>query len=744
MSFIVNHLSKFVLKKLYLRITFRGTMKKIFQSMFMMAALLMAGSSEAQTVARLGIGQGTTKCLSVSVEAGGSLTWDSCAILAWSYSAAGSTSTTTVAKGKFVTITFPKTGTYNLCVHLVNTCKKFDTTVCKTFTVTSCDCDLTADFSWTSDCKKLKFLAKSNHTGTTYTWTYGDGNSGKGVDGSHTYLADGVYKICMTATWIDSTGKTCTSTVCKEVKVSCGTPCNLTGDFSINNGKNGEVKLNATSNSGYAYYWDFGDGSTGTGADPLHKYAKSGVYTICLTIVDKAGKCKTTICKKVEVASPCNLIGNYTFKKVNDSTFAFLASSSLSGTNVTYSWTWGDGTTSTGRDARHIFKKAGTYVVCLKITSKITKCYIMECKKITVGASATKKCTWTTAPGVGFTNKCNSYFFEMTNFPDSCMVYQLTLYNMKTGLATPLPAGRTATYTINDTGKYAIIGKYSNKCTGCDTQVYKVFTVDCKPTPAKCSWSTAKVYWSNKCNVYTFELANLGTSACYKYQMSISGNGTTTKLPAGRLLTYEILKTGTYTLCATFRDSCKACDTTVCVTFTNDCQPCSAKASFVIDSVASNGRMYVRNTSTGAKTYYWSFGDSTFSKDKTPSHTYSASGAYTVCLTAYDSLAKCSTQYCLTTKVLKTRARLNTGSTQNSNTNIYPNPAHDGFTLNVGQNVECSYRIVSMTGAVVAMGKASGVSTWIDASRWSSGAYQIQLNKADGSIEYQSVVIAHP
>ena len=41
---------------------------------------------------------------------------------------------------------------------------------------------------------------------------------------------------------------------------------------------------------------------------------------------------KITICKKVEVGNPCKLVGNFSFKQVNDSTFKLLASSSSTAT----------------------------------------------------------------------------------------------------------------------------------------------------------------------------------------------------------------------------------------------------------------------------------------------------------------------------------------------------------------------------------------------------------------------------
>ena len=37
------------------------------------------------------------------------------------------------------------------------------------------------------------------------------------------------------------------------------------------------------------YYWDFGDGTTSTGKDPIHIYETIGKFTVSVTVVDKDG-----------------------------------------------------------------------------------------------------------------------------------------------------------------------------------------------------------------------------------------------------------------------------------------------------------------------------------------------------------------------------------------------------------------------------------------------------------------------
>ena len=711
-------------------------MKKTIQFFTLALIFLLGNSAQAQSATRMKAVV-TTNCLNAVFVAEGTLVSDSCASVKWTIN----NGTSVVAMGKKVYYTFSTAGTYTVCAKLYNTCKKFDTSVCTTVTVVACDCKLTTEFSFKNDCKKGFFVASSNQKGATYTWNFGDKTEGKGTDPTHTYMSEGVYKVCVTATWKDSTGKVCTATFCKEVKISCGKPCDLKGEIGFTN-TGGKFRFKASSNSGYSYEWSFGDGQTGKGIDPYHEYAKAGTYTVCVTITDKTGKCKIKICKTVVVSSPCNLIGSYSWKKLNDSTYKFYATSN-GGTGTTYTWSWGDGTTSTGVYGTHVYKKSGVYEVCLKIYNSTKKCFTYVCKKVEIVVpSATKNCKWEKAAiKVGYSNKCNVYTFEMTLFADSCIKYQLSVYDMKTGKTYPLPAGRTGTYTFSDTGKFAIIAKYSNKCTGCDTQTYSMFNVTCKPATSKCNWAAAgaNLTYSNKCNVYTFEGKNMSTTGnCFKYSILVGNSGATTTY-SGRVASHTFKATGTYTVCIKYTDSCKGCDTMICTSIKVDCSPCAAKASFTVDSVASNGKMYVKNTSTGAKSYSWNFGDSTAaSKDKTPVHQFSASGAYTVCLTAYDSTGTCSTVYCYTVKVVKTRS--NKSNTTGSVGSSYPNPADAGFYINLGSE-KSNYVVYNSTGQIVTQGNNSGI-TFLDSKNWADGIYQISIKNATGN-RTESVMIAH-
>ena len=42
------------------------------------------------------------------------------------------------------------------------------------------------------------------------------------------------------------------------------------------------------------YYWDFGDGTAGTGANPNHQYNADGIYSVWLTVCDDSWNCASS------------------------------------------------------------------------------------------------------------------------------------------------------------------------------------------------------------------------------------------------------------------------------------------------------------------------------------------------------------------------------------------------------------------------------------------------------------------
>ena len=100
--------------------------------------------------------------------------------------------------------------------------------------------------------------------------------------------------------------------------------------------------------------------------------------------------------------------------------------------------------------------------------------------------------------------------------------------------------------------------------------------------------------------------------------------------------THVYTNTGTYTVTLTIQDTL-GCTNTLSNIITVDSIP---DVSFTMsDSVSCHGTeiQFTSTTSTNVETWYWDFGDGSFSPDQNPIHYYPTGGSYTVTLTVTDS-----------------------------------------------------------------------------------------------------------
>ncbi|MGW4652231.1 S8 family serine peptidase [Kitasatospora sp. NPDC004289] len=129
-----------------------------------------------------------------------------------------------------------------------------------------------------------------------------------------------------------------------------------------------------SSGSGLTHRWDFGDGTTGTGAQPVHTYAAYGTYTVTLTSTDSSGRTSgnRTTFRLLEPGHndrPAAVFGAFCTVNGNCS-FDGAKSYDPDGTVAAYSWNFGDGTSGSGQQVSHTFpySASGTYTTTLTVT----------------------------------------------------------------------------------------------------------------------------------------------------------------------------------------------------------------------------------------------------------------------------------------------------------------------------------------------------------------------------------------
>ncbi len=206
----------------------------------------------------------------------------------------------------------------------------------------------------------------------TYSWRFGDGARASGARPTHTYASPGTYSASLTVT--DSGGHT--STVAHQVAVSQGP----TAAFALSSAQpvdRAAITFDATSSASGAlgaaiqtYSWSFGDGATATGATAAHTYTALGKYTVTLTVTDSAGA-RSTLSRSITVvdAPPVPAFGVPQGILVANQSITLDGGASVDpdGSIASYTWSFGDGATGTGRSVTHAYASPGAYAVQLTV-----------------------------------------------------------------------------------------------------------------------------------------------------------------------------------------------------------------------------------------------------------------------------------------------------------------------------------------------------------------------------------------
>ncbi len=193
----------------------------------------------------------------------------------------------------------------------------------------------------------------------TYTWNFGDGTTQTGsLNPSHTYANPGSYTATVTVT--DANKLTSSSSL--VVTVNDVAPAVTFTDPAAVAGSPVSFTASATDVSpadqaaGFTYAWNFGDGSTGSGATASHTFATAGAYTVTVTATDEYGKVGTaseTITISATAGSLDVSAGSNITTKIG-STVTFAGSVSGGTAPYSYLWNFGDGTTSAGNTASFV------------------------------------------------------------------------------------------------------------------------------------------------------------------------------------------------------------------------------------------------------------------------------------------------------------------------------------------------------------------------------------------------------
>lgn len=136
----------------------------------------------------------------------------------------------------------------------------------------------------------------------TFAWDFGDGVMVDGATPTHVYAGDGTYIVTLTVD--DGQIGSVPATVNVEITTPPANREPIADPGGPYSGDTGSIIVfdgsgsNDPDGDSLAFAWDFGDGTTGTGAMPEHSYAVVGTYTLGLVVSDgefDSARAETTV-----------------------------------------------------------------------------------------------------------------------------------------------------------------------------------------------------------------------------------------------------------------------------------------------------------------------------------------------------------------------------------------------------------------------------------------------------------------
>ena len=575
-------------------------------------------------------------------------------------------------------------------------------------------------------------------TPSPFVWNYGNGSSMSGnnmFNAATIYTANGTYTVSVTYT---SAIAGCTATASQTINVSNANGCGLVPQFYQAVGSNGLANFTSYSQNtvqGTTYIWEFGDGSTnGSGSAVTHTYVTTSTnYVVKLTVNNNSiPSCIDSTASNLYACGPPPTVTSTTSA---NGAVTFSASMASGSTSSNF-WNFGNGVNGGGSNPTHTYLANGNYTVTY--TGGVGQCSATVLHTLNVG-NVTAPCGLiANFYGLHSSNGLVN-FVNYTSGASSGVSY---LWNFGNGGAATSNAP-AHTYAAN--GTYVVTLVANNN-----------YTYSCIST------TTMAIIVTSYCNLTAGFSAAIGANGSVSFANTTTGtttgptsytwnfgNGSSSNLTSPAR-TYA---NGVYTvvLSATKSNSLTpGCTNSLSQVIT--VTTCIANASFSMTPTGTpqfwNAYPLVPGNVTAAS---WNWGDNSSSDTLYTTHTYSAAGTYSICLSVTVSCGSTNT-FCAPYAIYKSSETnenidmiqvtvkdpatvgIKNVAFEKLDFTISPNPNNGHFNLNIKElnatNVHVSIynlvgKLVYQTEAEVNGGR---LVKEIRLEEFSGGVYFIKLN----------------
>jgi gliding motility-associated-like protein len=379
-----------------------------------------------------------------------------------------------------------------------------------------------------------------------------------------------------------------------------------------------------TTDTPTSWNWDLGNNTTSNLQNPSTTYITSGVFTVTLIATNAHGSDTATGTITVYPSPTVGFIGDSTLScPPKTASFTNLVNPNASGT-TSYTWDFGDGHTSNLANPTHTYTAVGNFSVTL-IATNSTGCITSFTKSNYIPIIA--------KPTTNFS--CNNTW---VCYPPDTVTFSNTTLN-GTAYRWDFGDGQTSTQA-NPVHVYTSKGTYTvrliaTNTSGCEDTTIKPGLIKVGVLDANFTMSTSTV-----CAKRTITFTNTTNIPGATLLWLFGDGGSSTQTTP----TYPYLFQGMYP--AQLIASYNGCNDTELKGVTVIPGP---TVRFSTNNTAGCGVPYnvtFSNTTTGATSYLWLFGDGTTSNQANPTHAYQSFGTYTVKLIAtsangcFDTLTK--------------------------------------------------------------------------------------------------------
>ena len=392
-----------------------------------------------------------------------------------------------------------------------------------------------------------------------------------------------------------------------------------------------------------AYQWEFGDETTGSGKTKTHTYELPGEYIARLTVTDDDGAKDSTI-QTIQVdqaAITASFVANPTSGE-SPLSVDFDASDSFDpdGQSITYTWSFGDGSTGAGVVARHTYYTAGIYAVLLTVRNESgdedQATATIAVSAAPIPGNAKPNAEFTSTPNAGEVPLTVSFDASGSSDSDGHITsYQWTFGDGESG------SGATTSHTYTDSGTYEVWLMVADNNGATDTATATIQATASNVSPVA-SFSASPTSGDAPLEVSFDASASYDPDGFIVSHSWSFGDGET---GSGAGATHAYSNAGTYTaqLTVTDDDGSTGSATRTIEVAAAPVANIPPTASFTASPTSGDAPLAVSFNGSGSSdsdgsiaSYAWSFGDGGSSSGVTAIHTYSSAGTYTVQLTVTD------------------------------------------------------------------------------------------------------------